>query len=274
MGASESPLVSVLMTAYNREKYISESIESVLRSNYNNFELIIVDDCSTDNTVSIARGYEAKDKRVKVYVNEANLTDYVNRNTAASYAKGKYIKYVDSDDLIYYYTLDVMVNFMERFPDAGFGLCGTPANYAPLPLELSPRETYCTNFNGLGHFDRGPLCSIIKLDVFNKVGGFSGARFYGDTELWLKISRYYNMVMLPGDLFYYRAHEQSEAKIERKSAKQIDKARHTLLLNSLSHPDCPLKPDEVIAIKKKVNSNYRRNNFFGFLHQLIRTILK
>ena len=85
------PLVSVLMTSYNRENYIAEAIESVLASTYKNFELIIVDDRSKDRTVEIARSYESKDDRVKVYINEKNLGDYPNRNKAASYAKGFYI---------------------------------------------------------------------------------------------------------------------------------------------------------------------------------------
>ena len=95
------PLVSVLMTAYNREKYIEEAIGSVLASTYTYFELIIVDDCSKDKTVEIAKKYERMDERVKVYINETNLGDYPNRNKAASYASGEYLKYVDSDDLVY-----------------------------------------------------------------------------------------------------------------------------------------------------------------------------
>ena len=86
-------LVSVLMTSFNRDKYIAEAIDSVLASTYQNWELIIVDDCSKDKTVEIAKSYEAKDNRIKVYVNKKNLGDYPNRNKAASYAKGKYIKY-------------------------------------------------------------------------------------------------------------------------------------------------------------------------------------
>ena len=266
----DEPLVSVLMTAYNRQQYIAEAIESVLASTYKNFELIIVDDCSTDKTVEIAKAYEAKDKRVKVYVNEANLTDYVNRNKAAGYAKGKYIKYVDSDDQIYYYTLDVMVNFMERFPAAGFGLCGPTLKNTPLPVQLSPGEIYSTNFNGLSHFNRGPLCSIIRLDAFKEAGCFSGARFYGDLELWIKMARYYNMVMLPGDLFFYRTHDQSEATIERRHTAKIDKIRYALILNSLNHVDCPLSADEAMKIKKNIKLNNRRNTIFSFLQKIKR----
>ena len=81
------PLVSVLITSYNREKYIGDAIQSVLDSTYKNFELIIVDDMSTDNSVGIAKSFEKKDNRIKVYINEANLGDYPNRNKAASLLK-------------------------------------------------------------------------------------------------------------------------------------------------------------------------------------------
>ena len=116
------PLVSVLMTAYNRERYISEAIESVLTSTYTNFELIILDDCSTDRTVEIAEGFALMDPRIRVYVNENNLGDYRNRNKAAEYAKGKYIKYCDSDDKIFDWTLNYCVKMMEKHPDAGMGI--------------------------------------------------------------------------------------------------------------------------------------------------------
>src|SRR5579875_2494307 len=132
-------LVSVLMNAYNREDYIAAAIESVLASIYPQLELIIVDDCSKDSTVAIAKSYEAKDARVKVYVNEKNLGDYPNRNKAASYAQGKYIKYLDSDDIMYPHCLEVMVSSMEQFPEAGFGLCAKVDAQQPYPVMIAPR---------------------------------------------------------------------------------------------------------------------------------------
>ena len=95
---SDMPLVSILMTSYNREKYIHEAIESVLASTYKNFELIIVDDGSTDSTLQIAYAYAKKNERIRVYNNEKNLGDYPNRNKAASYASGEYMMFVDSDE--------------------------------------------------------------------------------------------------------------------------------------------------------------------------------
>ncbi|MEO5967024.1 MAG: glycosyltransferase family 2 protein, partial [Ferruginibacter sp.] len=98
---NDTPLISVLMTAYNREDFISEAIESVLDSTYKNFELIIVDDGSTDNTVPIAKKFEVIDERIKVYENKTNLGQFSNRNYAATLASGEYIMYVDSDDKIF-----------------------------------------------------------------------------------------------------------------------------------------------------------------------------
>ena len=95
------PLVSVLMTAFNRGKYIAEAIESVLQSTYTNFELIIVDDCSTDDTFEIANSFFVKDRRIKLYKNEKNLGQFANRNYAISLSTGEYIKFLDSDDKLY-----------------------------------------------------------------------------------------------------------------------------------------------------------------------------
>jgi glycosyltransferase involved in cell wall biosynthesis len=70
------PKVSVLTTVYNREKYLAACIESVLASTFQDWELIVVDDQSADNSVAIARSYAVKDQRIRVFVNETNLGDY------------------------------------------------------------------------------------------------------------------------------------------------------------------------------------------------------
>src|SRR6185369_13268101 len=79
-GVMAEPAVSVLMTAYNREKYVAAAIESVLAQRFTDFELIVVDDRSSDRTLEIAKEYEARDSRVRVFANERNLGDYPNRN--------------------------------------------------------------------------------------------------------------------------------------------------------------------------------------------------
>ena len=207
----ETPLVSILMTSYNREKYIAEAIESVLASTYTNFELIIVDDCSTDRTLAIAREYESKDKRVKVYVNEKNVGDYPNRNIAAGYAKGKYLKYLDSDDLIYDYGLEVFVKLMEKHPLAAVGICSTADQLeTPFPKQFSPNESLRYHFFVKSILTGGPSGAIIKRECFYEVGSFSGKRLIGDTELWLKMATKYPVVILPPSLIYWREHSGQE----------------------------------------------------------------
>src|SRR5688572_2541323 len=109
------PLVSVLITAYNREKYIAASIESVLAQSFEDFELVIVDDCSRDGTLRVAEQY-LFDPRVRIAKNEQNLGDYPNRNRAAKLAQGQYLKFHDSDDLMYPHCLATMVMLLDAEP--------------------------------------------------------------------------------------------------------------------------------------------------------------
>lgn len=156
MAERSNPLVSVLVTSYNRANYIAASLESVLASHFSDLEVIVSDDASSDDTVGIAQVFAGRDERVRVFVNEQNLGDYPNRNRAASLARGRYIKYVDSDDILYPHALTVMVEGMERFPEAGFGLSSLPDPKVPYPAVSTPHQTYKEHFSGFSHFDRAP----------------------------------------------------------------------------------------------------------------------
>ncbi|HEY9362654.1 MAG TPA: glycosyltransferase family A protein [Chitinophagaceae bacterium] len=247
------PLVSVLMTAYNREKYIGEAIESVLASSYQNIELIITDDCSKDQTFEIATAYANIDKRVKPFLNQKNLGDYPNRNKAASHASGKYIKYLDSDDLIYPYSLEIMVYAMEKFPEAGLGLCAMQGN-KPLPILLTSREAYLEHFFGGSHFDRAPASSIICKKCFDKAGGFSGERMIGDMQLWFKLSRYNPIVKIQRDLTWNREHEGQESK--SNYAKSYNELTKKVIEDALLHPDCPLTETDKINVRSHLQKQH------------------
>ncbi len=212
------PLVSILMTAYNRELYISESIESVLSNKYKNWELIIVDDHSTDKTVDIAKSFALKDDRIKVFVNPKNLGDYPNRNKAASYARGKYLKYVDSDDLIYPFAILQMVYFMEQNPSAALGLCARTKEQeseAPYPMLLSPKEFYKLSFIEKRNLHIGsPVFSIIRRQEFENLNGFINARHYCDQEFWLRCAAHYPTIIMPSGMVWMRTN--SDGHQERK----------------------------------------------------------
>lgn len=261
---SNQPLVSVLMTAYNREKYIADAIQSVLASTYSNIELIVVDDVSSDNTVEIARSFALKDRRVKVYRNEKNLGDYPNRNKAASYAQGKYLKYLDADDMMYDYGLDVMVRYTEQFPEAGFGLASYPDDNRPFPYLLTPHEIYFESFTKTNHFDRAPGSGLIKRDAFNAIGGFSGKRMVGDYEFWFKIARHYSMVKLPLDLYWNRIHPEQESQSEF-ARKNYVSLRNEVLKSALAHPECPLTAEDLLIIRPRLRKLQRKDRILQYL---------
>jgi glycosyltransferase involved in cell wall biosynthesis len=210
----DTPLVSVLMTAYNRESYIGEAIASVVASDFDDWELIIVDDCSSDRTLLIAREWAARDPRIRVYQNPRNLGDYPNRNQAASYARGEFLKYLDSDDLIYPHGLRVMLACILAFPDAGLALASVADDVRPCPIRLTPVEAYEEHYFKRDLMGRAPGSCIIRRAVFEAVGRFSGERFVGDYKLWLKISATFPVVKMPRDLVWDRTHGAQEKFVQ------------------------------------------------------------
>ncbi|MGQ1787109.1 glycosyltransferase family 2 protein [Saccharicrinis sp. GN24d3] len=250
----EEPLVSVLMTVYNREKYISEAIESVLNSTYNNWELIIVDDQSKDRSVEIAQSYAQKDHRIRVYINEENLGDYPNRNKAASYAKGKYLKYLDADDLLYPHGLEVFVRDIERFPSAAMAISKPDDDITPLPIMLKPHEAINEHFNIKPFLDDSPLGVMIKRSVFEELNGFSGKRHVGDAELWIKVAANYNIVKTVRGLTFWRNHTEQESK--KKDQTSI---RYQLALDSINSASALLPNKDSILLK--INKKYARYFF-------------
>jgi len=256
-----TPVVSVLMTAHNREKYIAEAIESVLASTYADFELIIVDDGSSDQTVAIARKYELLDARIKVHINESNLGDYPNRNKAVSLSSGKYLKYLDSDDLIYPHGLAAFTEWMEKNPTAALGVCSNEINpLNPFPHLLSPRESYRRHFFEQGFLEFGPSGVIIRKDAFIEAGGFSGKRYVGDQECWLKIAARHAVLELPPSLIYWRRHEGQEFLA---GSNGIDGGYFLLTLPMLreafSQSHCPLTKEECAILLNKQERLYARS---------------
>ncbi len=221
------------MTAYNRQEYIAEAIKSVLASDYVNFELIIVDDASTDNTLAIARSFAENEPRIKVYRNDTNLGDYPNRNKAASLAKGKYIKYVDSDDMIYPHSLAVMVQAMEKFPGAGFGFCDVRNEPVDaLPKQYSGKEALQIHFLKGGFLLAGPCNTIINREFFNSIEGFDTTRFIGDYATWLKMCLHQPVVIFKPALMWLRSHQGQENDVGKLAYYHLNYTLHRDFISS------------------------------------------
>jgi glycosyltransferase involved in cell wall biosynthesis len=248
------PTVSVLVTSYNREAYIGACIESVLCQTFADFELLVVDDCSKDATVDIARDYEKRDHRVRVIRNDGNLGQFENRNYAAAIARGELLKFHDSDDLMYPHCLDVMVSMLRGEPQAGFGLsAGQVWPGGPCPMLLSPRMAYQREFFGGGLFMCGPAGAIFRAEAFGALGGFPLLGPHSDVLFWLHACKTAWCVLMPADLFWYRVHRGQHLQTESGQYDALPLFRR--FWDALDSPDCPLTSDERAQAKR--NASYK-----------------
>lgn len=244
-----TPRISVLLTAYNREDYVAEAIESVLAQSMTDFELIICDDQSSDGTVGIIGAFARRDPRIRFSINERNLGDYGNRRHAASLARGRFLKYHDSDDVMYRHCLATMVVPLEAEPRAAFALSG-PRSWpgGPCPMLLTPSLAYQREFLGSGLFQQGPASALFRADAFRELGGFPDVAYAGDYLFWLRACATVNVLLVPGDLFYYRVHAGQEiAKPASVAAYARAAAEAWRMLNA---PECPLTGDALEVARR------------------------
>jgi glycosyltransferase involved in cell wall biosynthesis len=244
------PLVSILMTVYNRERFIAEAIESVLASSYTHFELIIVDDMSIDRSVEIAGSYAAKDGRIRVHKNANNLGDYGNRNNAARLAKGEFMMYVDSDDLILPGGIADCVRAMLNFPDCGFGMFWNQSQEPT--FVMTPEQSIRRHFFDSPFLKMGPGGTILRTSFFRAIGGYPEK--YGpanDMYFNLKAACAGPTLFLPFDFMFYRLHEGQQ--INNTYGYMVNGYRY--MKDALTELPLPLDAKEIEWIG---NKNKRR----------------
>ncbi len=255
---SESPVVSVAVTVYNRERYLPDCLESVLASTWRNFEVVLVDDCSSDNSFEVARRFASNDPRIRISRNEHNLGDYRNRMRAAELARGRYLKYVDSDDLIYSHSLEIMVEAMETNRDAALGLCHSlPEDESPYPWKLEPASSWRKEFLGDGCFGSGPSGAIIDRERFIEIGGFREWGVLSDADLWYRMSAKWPIMLLPPGLVWWRRHAQQEFSKDSAAAVYLERG-FALSLDALSSPENPLSDAERKSAVARAKQHHAR----------------
>lgn len=263
---SGTPAVSVLITSYNRERFLGASIESVLAQWFSDFEVLLVDDASTDGTLEVARAYAAVDSRVRVIENATRVGQFANRNRAAAVSRGTLIRFHDSDDLMYPHCLAVIVPPMLRQPAAAIGLSMSRAFAGgPVPMLLTPRHSFEREFFGMGMFTEGPSAGIFRREKFLELGGFPDAGVASDTLFWIHACARENVLALPGDLYWYRRHEGQELSgedAEREYRRAVGE-----IFRSLDDPACPLTALEKKRAKRTIVSRLLRNTARDIRHR-------
>ena len=211
-------LVSIIMPSYNTAEFIAESIQSVLEQSYEDWELLIVDDCSTDNTDEVVKPY-LSDERIKYLKNERNSGAAVSRNRALREAKGKWIAFLDSDDLWMPDKLSKQINFMEEH-----GYSFTYTNYVEIDIDGKRNGVSVTGpkrVTKTGMFNYcWPGCLTVMYDA-EKVGliQIADIKKNNDYAMWLKVCKKADCYLLDEELALYRRGRQGS--ISTHSIKKL-----------------------------------------------------
>lgn len=196
-------LVSIIMPSYNTGRFIGETIQSVLAQSYSNWELIIVDDCSKDNTDEVVNQY-LTDKRIRYIKNETNSGAAVSRNRALRAAKGRWIAFLDSDDLWEPDKLEKQIVFMEN---NGYHFSYT--NYIEIDEESVPNGKCVTGPKRITKHGMYNYCWMGCLTVMydaEAVGliQIEAIKKNNDYAMWLKVCKKVNCYLLDENLARYR----------------------------------------------------------------------
>lgn len=217
----QNPLISVITPAYNAERFIGDTIDSVLDQTYANWEMVIVDDRSTDNTTSIVEEYRKRDNRIKLIVLEENSGSAVARNTAMENAKGRYIAFLDSDDRWLPEKLAKQLRFMQE-KDIAFSF----TTYVRILEDGTKTNAISTTPESVNYDDLMKRCVIGCLTVMldrDKVGHLKmvNIRTRQDYVYWLTITKKGFLAYgLPEILAEYRLVGNSISSNKWKAAKR------------------------------------------------------
>ncbi|MFI0490942.1 glycosyltransferase family 2 protein [Flavobacterium sp.] len=226
----ENPLVSIITPTFNSEKFITQTIKSIQDQTYINWEMIIVDDCSSDKTVSIIADFVKLDSRIQLFQLEKNSGTGIARNYALTKTKGRYISFLDSDDLWKPEKLEKQINFLltNKLPFTfSFYECidesGKSLNKrVEAPINLSYKQLFFCNYVG-------NLTGIYEVKYFGKIT-ISSIRKRQDWMLWLTILKKIKSAQaIPESLAYYRIRENSI------SASKIDLLKHNFAVYRTFH---------------------------------------
>lgn len=221
MHEKKDPNICVIMPCYNHSKYLGESIEGVLKQSYKDFELIIVDDYSSDVSVNIIENYKSLDDRIRTIYHDKNMGVSKSRNDALSTCKGKFIAFCDADDIWEEEKLEIQLEYLRKNDGCKFVYCdsiiideaGTPTGVRFSDTHKKEKlyedifyEMCLTNFINTPTvlYDRSEL----KCDVFFN----EKYKYLEDWIYWLELSRQLEFLYIDIPLVKYRIHSGSTIK--------------------------------------------------------------
>ena len=244
------PMISVVMSVFNGERFLSEAVESILAQSFSDFEFIVIDDGSTDGSAMILESYQRIDSRMRVYRQEKRgLVASLNRGCGL--ARGKYIARMDADDVAVKDRLAQQVGYMESNPEVGLlggavqmiDAAGKPLRVVRYPLENYELQRALLQSNVFWH----PTV-LIRTQNFKSAGGYRNIPAAEDYDLWLRMAARYPVANLRSVLLNYRIHSnQVSARKCRQQALGAVAAQRAATLRKEGKQDPLGSVDEITS---------------------------
>ena len=236
------PEISAIMSVYNGEAYLKEAIDSVINQTFVDWELIIINDCSTDSTEDILSAFAEKDKRIKVYTNEVNMKLPASLNRAISLCSGKYIARMDADDICLPDRFEKQYRFMEKNNTVALSSCRF----------MTIKNGFISSGGCGGKNDTESIKALLlvtnpilhpgiiaKSDVIRSLGYDKNFTCTEDMELWTRfIMAGYNIEIIPEYLMIYRLHDKqitgTTLEKQHREVVAIQKTYYSKLVEGMS----------------------------------------
>lgn len=271
-----NPLVSVIIPCFNSTRYLAEAIESVLGQSYTNLEVLMVDDCSTDGTVDMIKGYQHRDARIRLIQRRTRGgRPAITKNTGLEHVTGEYVCFLDHDDYYHPERIEILLQLLQTHPDcvAAFhdiDLVDAQGNFLARYLEGFPEKAqnylkaenngiYVSNddffaFQSIKYAAMHTISVMVSLNKLSINNIMYDTRYTvcDDTDLWIRLGMAGRLVYTERQLAYYRQHETNITR------NQIQFKQDTLmlLLNNYFRVKHLLKKTERAQLRTRIANAY------------------
>ncbi len=264
---NNNPLVSIIMPAYNAEKYIAEAIESIIAQTYTNWELLIADDGSTDNTKNIIKDYANKESRIKTYHNSENIGYLKTCNKLFKICKGELITFQDADDISVPKRIEKQYLFLKH--NSEIVAVGCQASYFKKNIEniIKNKTVNCNHvdiYNTLFYANQFSGASVMfRRKLFDSIGCYK--EFFDrigneDYDFFFRIAKIHKVANLDETLYYVRLAPNSISR-NIKSPRQIISAD---LVKFLAHQREKFGKDSLTGLEYNLLENYENKLLADF----------
>ena len=221
-----APKITVAIPVYNREKYVGAAIDSILAQSFTDFEVLVVDDASTDGSRAVVEAY--RDQRVRLHALPANLGIAGVRNACLELARGEYLAFLDSDDLSHPDRLSAQVAFLDGHPDhAAVGAWSQWMDEAGRPLKRFKRKPLAAEDIAAQRLFRAGIensTAMARTAVLRRYGHDERYEIGSDYDLWARVAVDHKLANLPRVLVLRRAHGQATTRLAAERKQRLRQA--------------------------------------------------